>query len=96
MRYESPGIFGTKKKTYRIKSEVVTMGRASTNTLSFEDHKQSRNHAKIEIRHGQPPIIYDLGSTYGTTVNDQPITKHALKIGDRIGIGNTVITLECK
>lgn len=75
---------------------MVTIGRASTNTLSFDDNKQSRNHAKIEIRHGKPPILFDLGSTFGTTVNDQPVTKHALKIGDRITVGNTLITLESK
>lgn len=71
----------------------MTLGRASTNTLSFDDQKLSRNHAKIEIRHGKPPVIYDLGSTFGTMVNDQPITKQALRVGDKISIGTTVITL---
>ena len=75
---------------------MVTIGRASTNSLSFDDHKQSRNHAKIELIHGKPPVIYDLGSTYGTTVNDQPITKQALRVGDKIEIGTTVLTLDIK
>lgn len=97
MRYEVPGIFGAKKKkSFQIKSEVVTLGRASTNTISFDDQKLSRNHAKIEFRHGKPPVIFDLGSTFGTRVNNQPITKQALRVGDKVTIGNTVITLESK
>jgi pSer/pThr/pTyr-binding forkhead associated (FHA) protein len=92
--FDAPALFGSKKKTYAIKSRVTTLGRSSNNTLSFDDCKQSRNHAKIELRHGQPPVLYDLGSTFGTTVNDQPITKQPLRIGDRIGIGKTTITVE--
>lgn len=94
LRYSSPGVFGSKTKRYSLKRDVTTIGRASTNSLSFDDPKQSRSHAKIELKHGKPPVIYDLGSTYGTTVNDQPITKQALRIGDKITVGNTTLVLE--
>ena len=69
---------------------IVTMGRLSECTISFDDPNISREHARI-----QPDadgfVITDSGSTNGTLVNGVAITAHRLVDGDRIGIGATTI-----
>jgi eukaryotic-like serine/threonine-protein kinase len=52
-----------------LKDKEITIGRDSTNTLSLEDGKISRNHARIE-RSGSGYVIVDLNSTNGTFLNN--------------------------
>lgn len=71
-----------------ISEGIISIGRASDNTISVEgDSSISRYHAEIEVR-GDEFWVYDLGSSNGTTVNDEPITEdRLLKDGDTIGVG---------
>ena len=71
--------------------DTVSIGRSRGCDLRLPGGDASRRHAEIA---GGPDgfTIADLGSTNGTFVNDQRIQKHALQPGDRIEIGNNVIT----
>ena len=73
---------------------VVDIGREPSLPLSLdEDSQVSRRHARISVQGGQA-VVEDLGSTNGTSVNDQPIhAPRTLSPGDRIRIGLTVIEL---
>lgn len=67
---------------------VFTLGRLPDRNLVLGDEQASRRHA--EIRHGGTDhVLFDLGSTNGTFVNDQAVVSHTLANGDTIRIGDT-------
>jgi sulfite reductase (NADPH) flavoprotein alpha-component len=55
-------------------------------TVVIDDQDVSRRHARIEMAGGEL-VVVDLGSTNGTYVNDQRVTRRALVPGDRMRIG---------
>lgn len=69
----------------------VYLGRKDTNDFVLDDESVSRIHAYIAYeRHRH--VIYDAGSLNGTIVNDKPVSRHELRNGDKILIGNTMLT----
>ena len=67
-------------------AEPVTFGRLADCTIQIDSPLVSREHARLE-KSGDQWIIADRGSTNGTFVNGQRLSKpHALKAGDRIDI----------
>jgi len=69
---------------------IVTMGRLSDCTISFDDPNISREHASIRPD-GDGFVLSDNGSTNGTLVNGAAVTAHRLVDGDRIDIGASTI-----
>ena len=70
----------------------VRIGRSSDNDIILNDGRVSRRHARI-VAEGGRYLLTDLNSGNGTFVNDAPITGPTeLHPGDRIGIGETVLT----
>jgi hypothetical protein len=70
---------------------VITLGRALDNDLVIDDGRVSRHHAQLRLRNGQY-VIYDTGSSGGTTVNGEPISERSLRAGDLIGLaGYTIV-----
>jgi hypothetical protein len=71
--------------------ETVAIGRSRSCDLRLPGGDASRRHA--EISGGADGFtLMDLGSTNGTYVNDERVQKHTLQPGDRIEIGNSLIT----
>ena len=69
----------------------VYLGRKDTNDFVLEDESVSRIHAYVAYeRHRH--VLYDAGSLNGTVVNKKPVSRHELKHGDKILIGNTTLT----
>lgn len=66
----------------------ATIGRANTNLIVIDDSAASGQHAKIKLD-DKVFTIYDMGSTNGTRVNGQDITRQQLVDGDKIEIGET-------
>ena len=64
----------------------LTLGRRPNNDVVLDHLTVSGQHAAIDTAPGGS-FILDLGSTNGTLVNGQPITKHLLQDGDVIDIG---------
>ncbi len=62
---------------------VLHIGRALDNDIILEDPRVSRHHAQIRRRFGRY-VLYDLGSSGGTTVNGYPIQECVLRPGDVI------------
>ncbi|MBL8742887.1 MAG: SpoIIE family protein phosphatase, partial [Myxococcales bacterium] len=52
----------------------------------LDDVRISRQHAKIASEPGAH-VVYDLGSSNGTFVNDNPVKRHALAFGDLVRFG---------
>jgi hypothetical protein len=73
-----------------VKEQVLSIGRALDNTVCLEgDTNVSRYHAEIDKR-GQDFWITDLGSSNGTTVNDERVEiERQLFDGNLIGIGGS-------
>ena len=66
------------------------IGRSSKSDLPLDQESVSRNHARI-TRSREAWSLRDLGSTNGTYVNDLPIQERALKDGDQIKIGRSIL-----
>ncbi len=70
----------------------ITIGRSSELDMVLVEDMVSRRHAKIGVKGGQV-MIEDFGSTNGSFVNGERITKCLLSEGDRILIGTSIIKL---
>jgi hypothetical protein len=69
----------------------ITLGREAHNTVAMPSNRRcSRDHAKVWREAPGRYAIADLGSTNGTLVNDEPITRAVLKDGDEVRIGDEV------
>src|SRR5712691_9967427 len=74
--------------------DTFLVGRTSDSHLYLPDDRFfSRHHCLLEI---SPPhcLLRDLGSTNGTFVNGQRVAEAALKNGDQIQGGETVLLVE--
>jgi hypothetical protein len=72
----------------------ATLGRSRSCDVVLDDANVSRQHAEVRPR-GGGWFVADLGSTNGVAVNGARIEQaHALRPGDRIELGTTVLTFE--
>jgi two-component system response regulator AtoC len=74
---------------------TLTIGRSAECDVRIDDTKLSRKHA--EIRRGDEIHIVDLGSRNGTQVREERIAPNvpvALRAGDSIAIGSSVLVLQ--
>ena len=71
----------------------IRIGRAPECELVLRDSRASRRHARLSARDGML-VLTDLGSTNGTRVNGHRVSEVVLGAGDRITIGETVLTIE--
>ncbi len=83
-------------KSWQFKSERISIGRGSSNTLVLDDYHLSTNHGIVEVV-GQKIFYQDLRSTNGSRVyrQDQTIVvdkrnhwKQCLEAGDQIRLGD--------
>ncbi len=72
---------------------IVTIGRLPDNTIVIDNPAVSGHHACVSLDGGSF-ILEDLDSTNGTVVNDRRITRHALRHGDVIQIGNHTLEFD--
>lgn len=78
---------GRRSRVAEVSAPVVSVGRRPDNTVCLEDSGVSKYHAVIEQRDGGY-VVTDLGSSNGTTVNDEPLREpRALRDGDLICFG---------
>ncbi|HSJ94395.1 MAG TPA: DUF3662 and FHA domain-containing protein [Gaiellaceae bacterium] len=80
-------------KSRPITKPEVVLGRSREADLRLADANVSRKHAAIR-REGEAYWVTDLGSTNGTEVNGERVTRHELKDGDRITLGATEVVFE--
>lgn len=71
-------------------AEPTVLGRSSKCDVQLDQESVSRNHARIAREPNGAYVIYDLGSTNGTYVNDELIDEIVLRDGDQIKIGRTI------
>jgi hypothetical protein len=81
---------GQPSRTYSLAKPVVILGRLPESDVVVADPGASRQHARISSANNAF-VLFDLGSTNGTLVNDHEVREHELADGDRITIGETVL-----
>ena len=80
--------------TFVLKSGETQVGRDAAKDIPLpNDTTVSRNHARI-VDEAATFVLYDLGSTNGTYVNGNKITRQELSVGDLVQIGSTKFRFE--
>jgi Nif-specific regulatory protein len=77
----------------QVDEEAVEIGRDEKMGLVLGDSKVSRHHATITREAGEW-ILDDAESRHGTFVNGERVTRRALRDGDQVQIGSTVLRFE--
>lgn len=90
LRYNLPN--GEEQKV-RIEKRKITIGRGLDVDLTINDRRASRLHCAIEYKSSHW-YIHDLNSRNGTYLNNERIKSAPLTTGDRISIGEIIITFE--
>jgi hypothetical protein len=78
------------RRHIRLTSATVSLGRHLDNDIIVDDSRVSRQHAQLRRRYGRY-VIYDLGSTGGTSVNGYPVQECVLEAGDVISLAGVNI-----
>jgi serine/threonine protein kinase len=73
--------------------QTLTIGRGEAAAARLTDPHASRSHCRLEVDAGRF-YLHDSGSSGGTFVNAQRITKHELKPGGVIRIGGTELRFQ--
>ena len=73
----------------------VGIGRHESNDLVLRSRTVSNYHAEI-LQEGEGLVLRDLGSTNGTFVDEAAVKQGSIKAGDRIRIGNHILTVHLK
>jgi pSer/pThr/pTyr-binding forkhead associated (FHA) protein len=95
--YYRPKLIGVlpsgEKLEYPIDKQEIEIGKASHNHITLTDPTVSNTHAIVTARETGYTIV-DLGSRNGTFVNDERLGSqaHTLRHGDKIQLGQTVLT----
>ena len=76
-----------------LDGSVLTIGRASDNSLVLSDSRVSRHHARLQSQRGTL-VFRDLSSTNGSRVNGVRVAEVVLGEGDRIEVGDTTLVVE--
>jgi len=79
-------------RTETLEQDVVKIGKLSTSHVRLDDETVSRMHAVIEVS-GDDIHVIDLGSTRGTQLNGEKVSKAKVSDGDEINLGDTRIVL---
>ena len=77
----------------RLDKPITHVGRASRCELVLTDTRISATHMSIAFSNGEFRVR-DSESTNGTLLNGSPVTEFALKDGDQIRVGRTVLRME--
>lgn len=69
---------------------VVSVGRALDNDIILEDPRVSRHHAQLRRRYGRY-VLYDMGSSSGTQINEYPVEECVLHSGDVVSFAGVQV-----
>lgn len=83
-------------KEYLVFEGTTSIGNSGKNTIVlFKDKLVAPNHCDI-VQEGNKYVLVDKGSPLGTVVNGMRVTRHVLKQGDAVAIGNSVLVFNTK
>lgn len=77
-------------RMYRLERGDTVIGRSQQATVTLDDDSISRQHCTL-TRVGDQFVVEDRGSSNGTYVNGDRVSRAVLKDGDKIRVGETTI-----
>lgn len=77
-------------KLFELTEDRTVVGRGDDANITINDQRVSRHHFEITMEAGAP-VLSDMGSTNGTYINGQRVTRHELQNGDKIQISSSTI-----
>lgn len=80
-------------QTFPVTTGGVTIGRDFDCEVRLDDPAVSGRHARIVVTDGRAQVV-DLGSSNGTSIGGRPIDRAYLFDGDRVDVGDTVLTYQ--
>jgi signal transduction histidine kinase len=78
-------------KHFQLSEPAYRIGRDAKSDIQLFDSEASRTHAEIRVGEDGNCELLDLGSSNGTRINGQAITREKVASGDRIEIGSTLL-----
>ena len=78
-------------KQFDLPGPAVSVGRHSSNAVPLHDTQISRRHLELRPLPNGGFQVFDLGSGNGTLLNGQPVRAAALRSGDQIALGQSVL-----
>ena len=81
---------GNLGKAYYLQQAETMIGRDLSADIHLDEDSVSRRHVRITVTHKET-TVYDLDSTNGVFVNGHRVQRAALKDGDRLHLGETVL-----
>lgn len=83
-------------KEYLVFEGITSIGNSGKNTIVlFKDKLVAPKHCDI-VQEGNEYVLVDKGTPSGTLVNGIRVTRHNLKQGDAISLGNSVLVFNTK
>ncbi|MBU0715220.1 MAG: FHA domain-containing protein [Verrucomicrobia bacterium] len=80
------------QKEFELGRKAITIGRGADADVRLPDNLASRIHCGISYKDGNY-FLRDCGSRNGTFVNDSSIEVYRINPGDRIRVGDMVLTV---
>ena len=84
---------GFNGRSYDLKVDKTTVGRAEDNTIQIAEPSVSGHHCEISPK-GADLLIKDLDSTNGTFINDEKISEAVLKAGQTLRLGQIELKID--
>ncbi len=78
-------------KHFQLSQAAYRIGRESSSDIQLLDSESSRTHAEVRRATDGRYELLDLGSSNGTRINGNRVTRHLLASGDRVEIGGTLM-----
>lgn len=85
-----------KARSFQIKRQSLILGRGDEADFKLDDEEVSRKHAVIEIYSKDNVYLTDLASANGTFLNGARIKSMKLRHGDKIRLGQTILSFVVK
>lgn len=83
-------------KEYLVFTGTTSIGNNGKNTIVlFKDKLVGEHHCDI-VQEGNRYVLVDCGTPMGTVVNGMRVSRHVLRAGDAISIGNSVLVFNMK
>ena len=86
-------LIGGSPRTFPLLGEELRIGRGTDNEIVLSDPSVSRRHVSVK-KEGDVWFVVDMGSTNGIQVNQTPVRRSPIKLGDRVRVGIFELTVE--